>query len=117
MTRTPLNQRDVVLVDFPFTDLTTSKKRPAVVVSHPDVHGDLEDVVLAAITSQSRDHPTDVKLGQWEEAGLLKPSTVRTGKLVTISKTLISRRLGQIQSEDWDKMKRSFQELTKFELK
>jgi len=42
---------DIVLVPFPFTDLTATKKRPAVVVSY---HRDRRDVIVMAVTSQAR---------------------------------------------------------------
>ena len=45
---------DVVLVPFPFTDQTTTKKRPAVVVSSQAYHRTRADLILMAITSQLR---------------------------------------------------------------
>ena len=68
---------DVVLVPFPFTDQTTSKKRPAIVVSSPAYQRGRPDVVLMAVTSQVK--PTasfgEVVISKWKEAGLLKPNT------------------------------------------
>ena len=43
---------DVVLVPFPFTDQTASKKRPAVVVSADAYHQQRRDVIVMAVTSQ-----------------------------------------------------------------
>jgi len=43
---------DVVLVPFPFTDQTASKKRPAVVVSADTYHQRRPDVIVMAVTSQ-----------------------------------------------------------------
>jgi mRNA interferase MazF len=45
---------DVILVPFPFTDQTTSKKRPAIVVSSSDYNFNRPDLVLLAVTSQVR---------------------------------------------------------------
>jgi len=47
-----------VLVPFPFTDQTASKKRPAVIVSSDSYHVGRPDLILLAITSQSR--PADL---------------------------------------------------------
>jgi mRNA interferase MazF len=44
---------DVVLVPFPFSDQTTSKKRPAVVISSSTYHHSRPDLILMAITSQA----------------------------------------------------------------
>ena len=49
---TPYKRGDIVLVLFPFTDLTSSKRRPALVVSPDPFNDGMQDVVLAAITSQ-----------------------------------------------------------------
>ncbi len=43
---------DVVLLPFPFTDLTTSKQRPAVIVSSTWFNQNRKDVIVLAITSQ-----------------------------------------------------------------
>ncbi|WP_292732086.1 type II toxin-antitoxin system PemK/MazF family toxin [Nostoc sp. JL31] len=44
---------DVILVPFPFTDQTTTKKRPAVVVSSNSYQRERSDLILIAITSQA----------------------------------------------------------------
>jgi hypothetical protein len=46
---------DIVLVSFPFTDLSSSKRRPALVVSPDEFNGIGQEVVLVAITSQEPD--------------------------------------------------------------
>jgi mRNA interferase MazF len=67
---------DILIVDFPFTNLAGSKRRPAVVLAH-----DLEDDVLVArITSKARESVTDVPLMDWRLSKLLFPSTVAVGK-------------------------------------
>lgn len=75
----PFDFGDIVLVPFPFTSQTASKKRPAVVVSGRAYNQAKPDVVVMAVTSQLRPSPTlgEVWLGQWQEAGLLKPSAVK----------------------------------------
>ena len=44
---------DVVLVRFPFTDLTTTKKRPALVISTDLYNQSQINLIIAAITSQT----------------------------------------------------------------
>lgn len=90
---------DVVLVPFPFTDQSATKKRPAVVVSSSLFNHDRPDVVLLAITSQLRSAPFDHLLVDWKEAGLLAPSALKP-ILVTIEKRLILRRLGRLTERD-----------------
>lgn len=92
---------DVVLVPFPFTDQTTTKKRPAVVVSSQTYHRTRSDLILMAITSQTRPSKgvPEVRVGEWERAGLLKPSVVKP-VLATIEKALVLRKLGRLEASD-----------------
>ena len=69
-------QGDIVLASFPFTDLTSSKRRPALVLSPDSFNAAGEDLVLAAVTSHITDDPNAVHL--WRETSwrvrLPKPS-------------------------------------------
>ncbi len=63
---------DVVLVPFPFSDLSTTKVRPAVVVSSALYHATEPDLLLAALTSKvaTATGPFDYLLSDWRTAGL-----------------------------------------------
>jgi mRNA interferase MazF len=53
---------DIVLVSFPFTDLTFAKRRPALVVS-PDIFNELnQDLILLAVTSQLNSFPYSISV-------------------------------------------------------
>ncbi len=70
---------DVVLVPFPFTDQSGTKKRPAVVVSSHGYNAGRRDMVIMAITSQVR---TPLGYGEamvsdWQDAGLVKESVLK----------------------------------------
>ena len=97
---TPSKPGDVVLLPFPFTDLSTTKQRPAVVVSAETFNARQQDVIVVAITSQipSTMSPEDYRLSSEEQrtAGLPKPSLVKCGKLLTIDQRLIRRLLGRL---------------------
>lgn len=92
---------DVVLVPFPFTDQSASKKRPAVVVSGREYCAARADAVLMAITSQLRPSTAfgDLWLQDWRQAGLLKASAVKP-VFATIDRRLILRRLGALSARD-----------------
>jgi mRNA interferase MazF len=100
-TTTGYNFGDVVLVPFPFTDQTTTKKRPAVVVSSAAYHGTRRDLILIAVTSQVRTPSAvgEVIVGEWKRAGLLKPSIIKP-VMTTIEKQLVLRKLGQLELQD-----------------
>ena len=70
---------DVVLVPFPFTDQTATKKRPAVIVSSNEYNGVRPDAILMAITGHLSPYSRigEVVIVDWKEAGLIKASTIK----------------------------------------
>jgi mRNA interferase MazF len=95
----PITRGDVVLVSFPFTDLSTSKLRPAVVIRADPHH---TDFVLAFISSRDvgRADLGEVALlpshPEFRLTGLAAASKIRATKLVTLSASLLRRWLGRI---------------------
>lgn len=77
---------EVVLLPFPFADLTGTKVRPALVLN-----GSLYNIIVAAITSNVAAHqgPTDYTLQDWRQAGLLARSVVKAS-LATFTKVSLS---------------------------
>ena len=99
---TAYNFGDIVLVPFPFTDQTASKKRPAVVVSADAYHQQRPDVILMAVTSQilrPAGSVGEVLITDWHGAGLPKPSLIKP-VLATVEQGLILRKLGALQADD-----------------
>ncbi len=92
---------DVVLVPFPFTDQSTTKQRPAVVVSSARYQAERSDLILMAVTGMLRENPTvgEVTVRGWQAAGLLKPSAVKP-ILATIELRLVRRCLGTFSEPD-----------------
>jgi mRNA interferase MazF len=97
----PYRFGDVIVVPFPFTDQTATKKRPAVVVSSEAYHRARPDLILMAVTSQLHAAPTvgEVAVVHWQAAGLLKPSVLKP-LLSTIEASLVIRHLGMLHAED-----------------
>jgi mRNA interferase MazF len=93
-----MKRGDVVLVGWPFTDFSTMKVRPAVVISSND-YNQGEDCILVAVSSSTPKcaswdvpvQPSDVGFGR---TGLHLASTIQCGKLLTVSRNIIKRRLG-----------------------
>ena len=92
---------DLVLVPFPFTDQSTSKRRPAVVVSSNAYHRERPDLIILAVTSQARPATGigEAAVVKWKEAGLLKPSVLKP-VLATIERSLVLRKRGTLEEED-----------------
>ena len=88
----------VVLVHYPFTDLSSLNKRPAVILSPQAYTARFGDVVLMPLTSQP-DQDAALALSQWRRAGLLKPTSAKP-IVGTLSTRLIERRLGKMAEAD-----------------
>jgi mRNA interferase MazF len=87
----------IVLVHFPFTDLTESKLRPALVL-----HESRQDAVVAFISSRVPDHPDDADLIITVEhpaflaTGLKVSSVIKFDKVATIANDLIEGEIGEV---------------------
>lgn len=102
-----IKRGDVVLAAYPFTDLSSVKRRPALVVSATDRPD--RDCILAFITSQvERSGGTalllDARDAGFADTGLRISSLVRCGKLMTLDRTLLVGRLGKLNAQLMDKV-------------
>ncbi|WP_045213396.1 type II toxin-antitoxin system PemK/MazF family toxin [Desulfonatronovibrio magnus] len=98
---------DVVLVSFPHTDYARVSKRPALVI----YDGEDQDILLARITSQIYSSEADYSVADWQKAGLITESYVRLGKLATIEKRYVIRKLGQLLAYEKDSVKLILQKI------
>jgi mRNA interferase MazF len=94
---------DVVLVRFPFTDQTSAKRRPAVVVSKRSYNDARRDVVAMAITTNLQ--PGELAITDWKTAGLLRPCVFKP-IFATFEQALVRRRLGSLAGGDLAALKK-----------
>ena len=91
------NPGTIVLMNFPFTDLQTSKVRPALVLTSKG-----DDVIILGIFSKVPDELGDswIKIDKTDQGfhltGLKKTSVVKTEKIAVIQKSLIRKQLGSL---------------------
>ncbi|GIN59218.1 type II toxin-antitoxin system PemK/MazF family toxin [Lederbergia ruris] len=91
-------QGEVWLADVLFKEPRKTKQRPVVIVGN-ELALDV-DVIIAPVTSQKPRNQFDIILEYWEEAGLLKPSVVRTSKITSIHGSELKRHLGELHNHD-----------------
>lgn len=106
------NRGDVILVPFPFSDQTVTKKRPAIIVSSDTYNSISQDIVIMAITGQIRGH---IGIGEfliedWQGAGLLRPSAVKSA-ISTIEQRLVLKLLGRLSARDLSTLEKALKEL------
>jgi mRNA interferase MazF len=103
---------DIILVPFPFTDQSTTKKRPAVVISSEIYNTERPDLIIMAVTSQIKPACIigEVIIKDWQEAGLLKPSAIKP-VITTIEKSLVIKIMGQLKELDQKSLQESLKEI------
>ena len=98
-----MNKGKIVLVPFPFDDLTAGKVRPALCLT--DSIGPHRHVIVAFISSQVPPSvtATDIVLSPGQRdfmaTGLRVPSVIRLHRLVTLTSSIIQRELGQLTAD------------------
>lgn len=90
---------EVILVPFPFTDLSTTKVRPALVLTTEAYEQATGSIIVAMITSVAHSTAFDYRLSDWKAAKLLYPSWVRT-KLATLDPSLVRHTIGRLSDSD-----------------
>jgi mRNA interferase MazF len=105
-------QFDVVIVPFPFTDSSATKRRPALVLSDLiEFNTNARHTVMAMITTASHaPWPLDISIQDLGSAGLKQPSTIRM-KLFTLDNSLIIRQIGQLSLSDQQAIEETLRKL------
>jgi mRNA interferase MazF len=90
---------EVLLVPFPFSDLSGGKARPVVVVSSPNYQRTTGELIVAMLTSAPRSGRYDCAIAGWKKAGLFLPTWARA-KLATLTPRLVLKSLGRLERSD-----------------
>ena len=103
MTKSGMNieQRDIILIPFPYTDLLTIKKRPVLVLSNFYYHKNNNDMICCAITSSKKQIHNGIKIENKDlEKGQLKThSTIKPSKIFTILRSITIKKIGKLNLE------------------
>ncbi len=93
---------DVVVLPFPFSDLTQAKRRPALVIAA--LEGD--DLILCQITSQYvRDnYAISLNDNDFDEGSLKQPSNLRPNRIFTADSRIVLYRVGNLKKEKINKV-------------
>lgn len=89
-----LDAGTLAVIPFPFSDLTTIKRRPVLLLTTPDAYGDF---IAMAVTSQPGHADNIAILPSLMEFGTLpKSSFIRTDKIVSLNQSLIVKEVGKV---------------------
>jgi mRNA interferase MazF len=94
------NQGDIVLIPIPFTDLSTQKRRPVIVISNDTYNQATPDIVVVAMTSNPilTAYSFVITSADLTHGSLNRPGTVRVDKLYTLDQALIARTFGRVNA-------------------
>jgi mRNA interferase MazF len=100
------SNHDIVLVRYPFSDLSNSKVRPAVVVSAPHAS---QDILVTPLTSKIGSLlEGEFTISEWSAAGLNVATAVKRG-IYTVHERLVIKVIGKLADVDAKRLKLSLQ--------
>lgn len=110
-----INQREIILIPFPFSDLSGAKVRPALVVSNNKYNSQGLDIIVIAITSNLSPDPYKVFLDRKDlDSGLLPvKSAIRVDKPFSFLQGKVLKTLGTITTQKFEEVIISFQKILK----
>ena len=102
-----INQRDLVLLPYPFSNLKERKVRPAIVVSSNNFNKICSDCVAVPLTSVIKEEPFSILINQGDMGNgkLIRPSRVRVDKIFSVEKRLVQMKIGNVNDNFFDKLK------------
>lgn len=85
---------DLLLVPFPFTDLSSAKRRPVLALTGPDSYGDF--IALPVTSRPQKEHALALGSADLTNGRLPAPSWIRTDRIVTLSSRLVIKQFGHV---------------------
>jgi len=106
-------QGEIIIVPFPFSNLSSIKQRPVLVLSKNTDNEKVEDVITCGITSNIKDSRYSVLIEKKNlvEGSIPKTSRIKVDKLFTISQDIIKKKVGRINRETFEKVRSEFIDL------
>ena len=102
-----INQYQIVLINLdPTVGHEIKKTRPCVVISPDELNHNLQTIIVAPVTSQSRPYPTRVKISGNETRGWIVLDQLRT-----IDRSRIISELGSIKPNEISRVKKILKEM------
>lgn len=100
-------QRDIVLLNFPFSNLKQSKVRPAVILSNDKHNKKSDDIVVVPLTSnlQQTDYDMLITNKHLEKGNLIVDSKIKIDRIFSVDKKLVKMNIGKINKQTFSKIK------------
>lgn len=101
------SQGDIVLIPIPFTDLSSQKRRPVIIISNDEYNRTAPDVLVVAMTSNPAYSPYSfvINAADMVQGTLNRPGTVRADKAYTLERSLIIKTFGRVNDYTLDRVR------------
>jgi len=95
------NKGKGVLIPFPFTDLSATKRRPVLVLSNRSYNRRSQDFIVCGITSviAARPHSVTLRATDLDDGKIPVESRIRPNKIFTLRQTLAVKKIGQVKPD------------------
>ncbi len=92
------DQGDIVLIPILFTDLSSQKRRPVIVISNDAYNHKAADIIVIAMTSnpEAGDYSFTITSSDLEQGQLNHPGQVRVDKIYTLSQAIVVKTFGRV---------------------
>ena len=101
-----VEQKEIYLVPFPFSDFNSNKVRPVLIVSNNSFNKNSQDVIICAITRNSNSqHSINIKDEDMKRGKILYNSYIKVENICFINKELLIKNLGKISDNKFTKVK------------
>lgn len=87
---------EILGIPFPYTNLETTKRRPIVLMTSPDRHGDI--VTLAITSAPTAEHAVRITSDDLQQGVLPKTSWIRCDKIFTLNADIVTKRYGMLDA-------------------
>jgi len=101
-----INQKDILLVPFPFSDQSGRKVRPVLVLSNDGYNKKWGDIIVCAITSNLKtgDYSIIIDAKNLESGKLYEKSSIKVDSLLKINKNLVIKNIGTLNKTIFEKV-------------
>ena len=97
------NQKDIVFIPFPYSDLTGSKKRPALIISNEKINK-TQDRICCLVTTNPNKEDLEITKNHFKEGNLPFKSFVKPHRIFTINERVIIRKICTVNSDFHEKI-------------
>ena len=96
-----VNQRELVLIPYPFSELNVSKVRPAVVVSNDIYNREFEDAIVVPVTTNLsfRKHTVRLSDSELEQGHLIVESVIKVDRILSVNQKLVRKSIGSVKKD------------------